>query len=153
MLHRDNTLYADNWYSSPKLFLTLSFNYKTNFIGTVRANRKNMPKDLCKVKLKSGEYTMRSWNLIPAVKWEDKRDVHIMTIKQETVEMVTQVSKYFETKLCYRVQQGNYWNWSIRPNTSIISNHEKIYERISKNFLLSVRYGSFQFVHFIQQNK
>lgn len=48
VLHRSHTLYMDNWYSSPKLFMTLSHKYKTNVIGTVRSNRKNMPK-ICAV--------------------------------------------------------------------------------------------------------
>lgn len=74
-LHRGHTLYIDNWYSSSKFFMTLSFNYKTNVISTVRGNRKHMPKDLCNVKLKRGEYAIRSCNLILAIKWKDKRDV------------------------------------------------------------------------------
>lgn len=72
--------------------MTLSFNYKTNVIGTVRGNRKHMPKDLCNVKLKRGEYAIRSCNRILAIKWKDKRDVYIMTTKHETVEMTTQGS-------------------------------------------------------------
>lgn len=54
VLYRGHILYMDNWYSSPKLLMTLSHKYKTNVIGTVRSNRKNMPKDLCSVKLKRG---------------------------------------------------------------------------------------------------
>ncbi|KAK2578804.1 hypothetical protein KPH14_012833 [Odynerus spinipes] len=61
ILHKGHTLYLDNWYSSPNLFVTL-VNSRTNVIGTVRANRKNMPKDLLKTKLKKGEYEMRSCN-------------------------------------------------------------------------------------------
>lgn len=72
--------------------MTLSFNYKTNVIGIVRGNRKHMPKDLCNVKLKKGEYAIRSCNRILAIKWKDKRDVYIMTTKHETVEMTTQGS-------------------------------------------------------------
>nr|XP_022921145.1 piggyBac transposable element-derived protein 4-like [Onthophagus taurus] len=90
VLHRGHTLYIDNWYSSPKLFMTLSFNYKTNVIGTVRGNRKHMPKDLCNIKLKRGEYAIRSCNGILAIKWKDKRDLYIMATKHETVEMTTQ---------------------------------------------------------------
>lgn len=56
VLHRGHILYIDNWYSLPKIFMTLSHNYKTNVIGTVRANRKNIPKDFCKTKLKRGKY-------------------------------------------------------------------------------------------------
>ncbi|XP_071054995.1 uncharacterized protein [Onthophagus taurus] len=58
--------------------------------GRVRGNRKHMPKDLCNIKLKRGEYAIRSCNGILAIKWKDKRDVYIMTTKHETVEMTTQ---------------------------------------------------------------
>lgn len=86
VLHKGHTLYLDNWYSSPKLFKTL-INSKTNVVGTVRSNRKNMPKDFCKVKLKKSEYRMRSCNGILALKWKDKRDVYILSSKHETAEM------------------------------------------------------------------
>lgn len=72
--------------------MTLSYKYKTNVIGTVRKNRKHMPKDLCNVKLKRGEYAIRSCNRILAIKWKDKRDVYIMSTKHETVEMTIQGS-------------------------------------------------------------
>lgn len=50
-LHKGHTLYLHNWYSSSKLFLTLR-NSKTNAIVTIRLNRKNMPNDFVKAKLK-----------------------------------------------------------------------------------------------------
>ncbi|XP_017759329.1 PREDICTED: piggyBac transposable element-derived protein 4-like [Eufriesea mexicana] len=93
VLHRGHTLYIDSWYSSPKLFMILSHKYKTNVIGTVRSNRKNMPKDLCSVKLKRGEYVIRSCNRVLALKWRDKRDVYMMSTKHETAEMTSQGSK------------------------------------------------------------
>lgn len=61
VLYKGHFLYLDNWYSSSKLFKTL-INSKTNVVGIVCSNRKNMPKDFCKVKLKKGEYKMRRCN-------------------------------------------------------------------------------------------
>ena len=92
ILHKGHTLYLDNWYSSPNLFVTL-LNSKTNVIGTVRANRKNMPKDFLKTKLKTGEYEMRSCNGLLAIKWKDKRDVFILSTKHTTVAMTEQIKK------------------------------------------------------------
>ncbi|CAD1472071.1 unnamed protein product, partial [Heterotrigona itama] len=66
--HKRHTLYVDNWYSSPELFMTISHHHKTNVIGTVRSNRKNMPKDFCKARVKRGEYRMRNNNGILALK-------------------------------------------------------------------------------------
>lgn len=73
--------------------MTFSYKYKTNVIGTVRSNRKNMPKDLCSVKLKKGEYVIRSCNRILTLKWKDKRDVYMLSTKFETVEMISLGSK------------------------------------------------------------
>lgn len=42
-LGKGHTLYSDNWYSSPRLCKYLTAN-NTNFVGTVRQNRKDMPK-------------------------------------------------------------------------------------------------------------
>ncbi|XP_017795982.1 PREDICTED: piggyBac transposable element-derived protein 4-like [Habropoda laboriosa] len=88
ILNKGRTLYIDNWYSSPKLFLTLVEN-GTN-VGTVRFNRKNMPGDFVKAKLKKGECRIRSCNGILALKWKDKQDVHILSTKHESVEMTEQ---------------------------------------------------------------
>ncbi|XP_015175258.1 PREDICTED: piggyBac transposable element-derived protein 4-like, partial [Polistes dominula] len=54
-----HTLFLDNSYSSPNLFQKLQ-SIKTNAIGTVRCNRKNMPNDLAKIKLKRSETISRS---------------------------------------------------------------------------------------------
>lgn len=67
------TLYLDNWYSAPNVFDYL-LQHNTNAIGTVRGNRKNMPKDLESLKLKKGELATRSSNGILALKWSDRND-------------------------------------------------------------------------------
>ena len=53
LLDMGYNVYVDNWYSSPELFTKL-VEAKTNVCVTVRLNRKHMPKDLSKVKLKKG---------------------------------------------------------------------------------------------------
>lgn len=93
ILDRGHTLYIDSWYSSPKLFLTLVRN-GTNVLGTVRCNRKNMPGDFVKEKLKKGDFIIRSCNGILALKWKDKRDVHILSTKHESAEMIAQNESY-----------------------------------------------------------
>ena len=54
---RGHTLFLDNWYSSPDLFRRLT-ERKTNVIGTMRHNRKDMPRDINKSKLKRGACSM-----------------------------------------------------------------------------------------------
>ncbi|XP_043529386.1 piggyBac transposable element-derived protein 4-like [Frieseomelitta varia] len=96
VLHKGHTLYFDNWCSSPELFITL-VNSKTNAIGTVRSNIKNMPRDFVRAKVKKGEYKVRSCNGILALKWKDKRDVHIISTKHETAEMTEQGKGQFNS--------------------------------------------------------
>lgn len=69
-----HTLFLDNWYSSPSLFAKLQ-SIKTNAIGTVRCNRKNMPKELAAAKLKRSDVISRLSNGILVAKWKDKKDI------------------------------------------------------------------------------
>lgn len=75
-LERGHTLYVDNWYTSPALFLWLH-NHRTAACGTVRSNRRNFPK--LQKKLKRGELEFMSTDTMLAIKWCDKRDVFMLT--------------------------------------------------------------------------
>lgn len=65
-------LFTDNWYSSPTLFEFL-INNQTGACGTVRENRKGMPK--FPNKMKTGECSVFHTENIVAEKWQDKRSV------------------------------------------------------------------------------
>lgn len=82
-----HTLFLDNWYSSPNLFQKLQ-SIKTNIIGTVRFNRKNMPKELAAAKLKQSDVILRSCNGILVAKWKDKKDIYLMSTKHKKIEMI-----------------------------------------------------------------
>ncbi|KAL1276495.1 hypothetical protein QQF64_036118 [Cirrhinus molitorella] len=69
------TLYVNNWYTSPFLFHHL-LRAKTGACGMVRANRKGMP--CFRDKMSSGEADSSCEEML-AVKWHDKRDVHMLT--------------------------------------------------------------------------
>ena len=85
-------MFLDKWYSSPNLFLKLH-QKKINVIGTVRKNRKNMPKDIQKRILKKGECVWKRCNNLLALRWTNKRDVYMISTKHESVEMVEQSDK------------------------------------------------------------
>lgn len=72
---KGHTMWTDNWYSSPDLFKHLHDNI-TNACGTVRKNRKNMPKFR---KLKKGEVESKNNSSLLAIKWHDRREVHMLT--------------------------------------------------------------------------
>jgi hypothetical protein len=59
----------------------------TNIVGTVRANRKNMPPDTSSKKMKRGEYQTWSSNNILTIKWKDNKDVYLLSSKHERVNI------------------------------------------------------------------
>lgn len=76
-LGKGHTLITDNWYTSPHLYNLLHEKEKTNAFGTVRQNRKDMPK--MEEKLKGGECVSRSTHNLLALKWRDKKDVWMLS--------------------------------------------------------------------------
>ncbi|KAL2098758.1 hypothetical protein ACEWY4_005238 [Coilia grayii] len=75
-LEKGHALFTDNWYSSPTLFLYL-MKHRTGACGTVRAKRKGMPE--FRKKMKKDEVEMKCAGPLLAVKWHDKRDVHVLS--------------------------------------------------------------------------
>lgn len=73
-----HTIYMDNWYSSPFLFLQIH-EAGSNAVGTVRVHRKNMPKELKKTKLKKGECKAFFSQGIMALTWQDKKPVNMLS--------------------------------------------------------------------------
>ena len=87
VLGKGYTMFLDNWYSSPNLYKILQAK-NTNVVGTVRKNRKNMPKELASYKLKKGEVRTLSCKGILALRWHDKKDVYVISTKHSGAEMV-----------------------------------------------------------------
>lgn len=75
-LHKGHTLWLDNWYSSSLLFDWLHKN-TTNACGTVRKNRKEMPKFT--EHLRKGQIEAKHTDNILAVRWLDRREVCMLT--------------------------------------------------------------------------
>lgn len=72
------TVYADNYYSSIPLAEKL-YKLKTTYCGTLRSNRKGIDEELLKKKLKKGEVCGKEKNKIKIIKWQDKRQVLMLT--------------------------------------------------------------------------
>src|SRR5215469_5043098 len=73
-------LYMDSYFSSPALFDDL-FERKINCCGTVRSDRRGMPKDISSraMKTKKGDIITRVGGNQSIVRWKDKRDVYVLT--------------------------------------------------------------------------
>ncbi len=80
-LKKTHTLFIDNWFSSPTLFERLP-QQKTKACGTVRKNRSGMPSF---EKLGKRQQTYQTTGELLALKWMDKREVHMLTTAHEPI--------------------------------------------------------------------
>ena len=77
-------LFTDNFYSSPDLFFTLR-EHGIQACGTVRPNRKDLPKEIMDHKLPlvknlpRGGFLFRKKGELIAAKWKDKKPVHLIS--------------------------------------------------------------------------
>jgi len=95
LLDSGHHVYLDNYYVSPELFSELELQ-NTYACGTLRKNRVGVPDALKKatLKLQSGEAIFRRKDSLLAVKFHDKRDVHMMsTIHQATMSILNKLDR------------------------------------------------------------
>lgn len=78
-----------NYFSSPQLFLEL-VKRRTDAVGTVRSNRKSLPVDLRLSRLEKNERIVRYYKKLMAMKWRDKRYVHMLSTYHEDDTVVIQ---------------------------------------------------------------
>jgi hypothetical protein len=79
LLDNGRRLFTDNWYTSIPLAETL-IKRKTHMIGTVRRNRRGLPKQVTGKKLKRGSVVAQQNRLgVTVLKWRDKRDVLMLS--------------------------------------------------------------------------
>lgn len=89
LLYQGRTLYVDNFYTSYELARTM-LEKLTHVVGTVRANKKNMPTEVLQAKLKRGEMVSREdENGIVILKWRDTRDVRLLSTKHAPIMVPT----------------------------------------------------------------
>ena len=82
----------DNFYTSPELFEVLIQN-KTDAYGTVRSNRRNLPPDFPKEKLKKGEVAAWQKGKMIALKWKDKKDVCLISTVHNAASSIVKTKK------------------------------------------------------------
>lgn len=78
---KGHTLATDNWYTSLELAYQL-LEKQTHLIGTLRKNRRGLPKAVVDSKLQKGEaMAMENEDGVTVLKWKDKRDVLMLSTK------------------------------------------------------------------------
>ncbi|XP_018400066.1 PREDICTED: piggyBac transposable element-derived protein 4-like [Cyphomyrmex costatus] len=78
--YKGHVVFTDNWYSSPELAEFLH-DRDTGLCGTVRKNRKGMPK--LQTKLKRGKVEVAHKLCWLVLKWMDKKEVYVITTVHE----------------------------------------------------------------------
>lgn len=87
LLDKGYCLFLDNYYTSVDLVQKL-VKKRTDCIGTMRINRKGLPKEI-KVKLKKGDSVAMYKKKIMVQKWKDKKDVlMISTLHDKTMKKI-----------------------------------------------------------------
>lgn len=78
LLKKGHCLIMDNFYNSPDLF-DLLLNNKTDAYGTLRSNRKGLPSDFSKTKLRKGESACWVKEGMMVMKWCDKKEISLIS--------------------------------------------------------------------------
>lgn len=123
-IQKGHTLWIDNWYSSPKLYDHLHKN-KTNVCGTVRKNRKGMPK--FSNKLKKGETDTKHTENMMVVRWMDRREVCMLTTLHEHTMTQTGKTDRHTNQLQIKPQcviQYNKWMGAVDRSDMMITSIE-----------------------------
>ena len=85
LLDSYRSVYFDNWFNSPQL-LDQMYQRKTLGAGTVRQNRRGLPKAVVQRKLKKGETVYRRKGHLLCLKWCDKHPVTMLSSIHHAVE-------------------------------------------------------------------
>lgn len=83
-LDKGHSIYMDNFYNSYSLASKL-LSHNTYCTGTLRAGRKNLPREVINAPLKKGETIERYSNGVMVGKWKDKRSVLYLSTEHENV--------------------------------------------------------------------
>jgi len=90
LLDNGYCLTTDNFYTSPEL-VDILVQRKTDVYGTVRPNRRDMPKSMPKTKLQRGDVAAWQRGKVIALKWKDKKDVHLLSTVHDASTTIVRV--------------------------------------------------------------
>jgi hypothetical protein len=79
LLKQGWTVWMDNFYNSPSQAKTLKMTYKTDCVGTLQLNRKDLPLKVKNTKLKKGEIVAQHSGPASVTKWSDKKIVTVIS--------------------------------------------------------------------------
>jgi len=110
---RGHMLWIDNFFNSPELARKLKIEHSTDCVGTLKLNRKNIPKEV-KDKLEKGKIITRHSCPVTVLKWRDKRNVTIVsTYHNAGTQRVSNKGKERKKPLCVIDHNHNWGGESI----------------------------------------
>ena len=74
-----HTLWIDNFFKSPELARKLKIKHSTDCVGTLKLNRKNVPKEVRDKKLEKREIIARHTGPVIVLKWRDRINVTMVS--------------------------------------------------------------------------
>ena len=125
-------LHLDNWYNSIELTRCLLAN-KTDVVGTLRANRRGLPKELINMKLNPGECVHGfDQHSIMLTKWKDKKDINLIStfIDENTWVKVTRAGKDKEIPLAVHIYNNGMGG--VDRSDQMLSSYECERKRVKK---------------------
>ena len=94
-------MWIDNFFSCPELARKLKVEHSIDCVGTLKLNRKNVPKEVKDKKLEKGEIIARHSGPVTVLKWRDKRNVTMVsTYNSADTQRVSNKGKETEKPLC-----------------------------------------------------
>ena len=101
MFGRGHKLWIENFFNSPELARKLKTEHYTDCAGTLKLNRKNIPKEVKDIKQEKGEIIARYSGPVTVLKWRDKRNVTMLsTYHSADTQRVFNKGKETEKPLC-----------------------------------------------------
>jgi len=76
---RGHTLWIENFFNRPELARKQKIKHSTDCDGTLKLNRKNIPKEVKDKKLEKGQIKARYLGPVTVLKWRDKRNVTLVS--------------------------------------------------------------------------
>jgi hypothetical protein len=73
LLKQGQTVWMDNYYNSPELASSLKTIYQTDYVRTLKSNRKNVPKKVRYTKLEKKGMTAKHSSPVSVIKWSNKK--------------------------------------------------------------------------------
>jgi hypothetical protein len=79
LLKQGQAVWMDNFYNSPSLAKTLKIVHKTDCVGTLKLNRKNVPIEVTNTKLKRGKIVAQHSGPGSVTKWVTEKTVTMIS--------------------------------------------------------------------------